>query len=223
MDKYIIVGVDTMLNDICDVIHAHGGKVAAVFQNMPEGEVKRGPTIARRVEMLGYPVDLHDSLDKFSIEKGYKYVQGLNSVQKYKMVEALQAEHDIEFESLVHPEAYVGSNVTLGEGVFVNARAVIAPNAHLDDFCSVNRLAVVGHDAYVGKYTRLGPSVALAGSVTIGSHCSICISSTIIDYVEVGDWTVIGAGAVVSKDIPAGKVAVGAPARVIKSNEARGP
>lgn len=221
MDKYVIVGADTLLNDICDVIHALGGKVCAVYQNMKELPVEKGLSIKKRVAMLGYPVELHGSLDGFSPEPGIKYVQGLNSVQKYKMIGELKSEHDIAFATLVHPDASIGSNVHIGEGVFINAKAAIAPNARLDDFCSINRLAAVGHDTRVGKFSRLGPSVSLAGSVSIGDYCSICISATVIDYVDVGDWSVVGAGSVVLKDMPAGKVAVGIPARVIKTNETK--
>jgi len=221
MDKYVIVGTDSMLNDIVDVIHALNGKVCAIYQNMKELPVRKGPTIKERIALLGYPVEVHDDLDSFSIKPGFKYVQGLNSVQKYKMIGELKSAFEIQFTTLIHPDAYLGSNVKIGEGVFINAKATIAPNAHIDDFCSINRSAVVGHDAYVGKFSRLGPSVSLAGSTTIGSHCSICISATVLDYVNIGDWSVIGAGAVVSKDIPEGKVAVGTPARVIRANEAR--
>jgi sugar O-acyltransferase (sialic acid O-acetyltransferase NeuD family) len=221
MKKYVIIGADSMLNDIFDIIHDQGHKVSAIFQNMKEPPVKKGPTIKERIALLGYPVEVFENLDSFSPKPGYCYVQGLTSVQKYKMIEELKAKFEIRFESLIHPEVYIGSNVKIGEGVFINAKATIAPNAHLDDFCSINRSVVVGHDAYVGKYTRLGPSVSLAGSTSIGNFCSIGISSTILDYVDIGEWSVIGAGAVVTKDIPEGKVAFGIPARVIKDNETR--
>lgn len=221
MKKYVILGTDSLLNDIFDIIHALGGKVHAIYQNMKEPPVKKGPTIKERITLLGYSVEVHENLESFAPKSGYSYVQGLNSVQKYKMIEELKAKFEIKFESLIHPEAYFGSNVKIGEGVLVNAKATIAPNAQLDDFCSINRSVVVGHDAYIGKYSRLGPSVSLSGSTTIGSYCSIGISSTILDYVDIGEWSVIGAGAVVTKDIPKGKVAFGIPARVVKDNETR--
>lgn len=221
MKKYVIIGTDQLLNDIFDIIHASGGKVHAIYQNMQEPPIKKGPSIKERISRLAYPVELYENLDSFYPKPGFMYVQGLSSVQKYKMIEKLKTKFDITFENLIHPEAYFGSNVKIGEGVLVNAKATIAPNAHLDDFCSVNRSVVVGHDAYIGKYSRLGPSVSLAGATSIGNKCSIGISSTILDYVSVGEWSVIGAGAVVTKDIPEGKVALGIPARVVRDNETR--
>lgn len=219
MKQFVILGTDPLLNDIFDIIHAKGGTIHAIYQNMKEPPLKKGPSIKDRIAKLDYSVEVYENLDSFRPSPEYVYVQGLNSVQKYKMIEELKAKFDIKFESLIHPEAYFGSNVKIGEGVFVNAKATIAPNAHLDNFCSINRSAVVGHDAYIGKYSRIGPSVSLAGLSTIGSHCSIGISSTILEYVEIGEWSVVGAGAVVTKNIPKGKVAIGIPARVVKDNE----
>jgi sugar O-acyltransferase (sialic acid O-acetyltransferase NeuD family) len=219
MKEYVIVGTDALLTDIFDIIHATGGKVAAVYQNMKPTPPKRGLSIQQRIDMLDYSVELYDSLETFSPTSGYTYIQGLNSVQKYKMIEELKERFDLTFGNLIHPEAYLGSNVTIGEGAFVNAKATIAPNAYLDDFCSINRSAVVGHDAYVGKYTRLGPAVSLAGATLINDKCSIGIGATILDYVEIGEWSVIGAGSVVTKDIPKAQVAYGIPAKIVKEND----
>ena len=218
MDKYVIVGVDAMFNDLCDVIHLLGGQVVDVYQNFPENPDAIGPSISERIQLLGYSCKLHENLNNFQVNPNYFYIQGLSSVKKYKMIEQLKAEHKIRFTSLVHPQAYIGSNVVIGEGVFINALTAVAPNTRLADFCSINRSSVIGHDVFIGKYTRLGPNVSLAGSTKIGSYCSICIAATVIDYVEVGDWSVVGAGSVVTKNIAAGKVAVGVPARVINSN-----
>jgi acetyltransferase-like isoleucine patch superfamily enzyme len=113
----------------------------------------------------------------------------------------------------------VGSNVHIGEGAIINARTVIAPNAFLDDFCSLNRATLVGHDVRIGKYTRVGPAVALAGNTRIGDKCSIGMSASVLDRVKIGDWTVIGAGALVTRDIPEKVVAYGIPARIIRPND----
>ena len=87
---------------------------------------------------------------------------------------------------------------------------------------------------YVGDYTMFAPNVTVATAghpilpelrekgyqynapVHIGKRCWIGAGALIMPGVAIGDDTVIGAGSVVTKDIPAGVVAVGNPCRVLR-------
>ena len=55
--------------------------------------------------------------------------------------------------------------------------------------------------------------MTLAGSVRVGTGADLGARATCIPGVRIGDWSVIGAGAVVTRDIPNGITAVGVPAR----------
>jgi sugar O-acyltransferase (sialic acid O-acetyltransferase NeuD family) len=171
------------------------------------------------VALLGYPVNIHDSLDNFVPEEGCFYVLGTVTPQIYVLVEELKAKYRLPLSALVHPKAYLGSNVHIGEGVTIFPGASIGSNTFLDDFSSVQRLAAIGHDAYIGKYTNIGPVVALAGTTRIGNKCRIGMGAIVLNYVEVGDWAVIGAGAIVTRDIPEKVVAYGVPAKVVRAND----
>ena len=75
-------------------------------------------------------------------------------------------------------------------------------------------IATLNHDFNPDKRANLHPSpVKIGKNVWIGSDC------TILPGVEIGDGAVIGAGSVVTKNIPANSIAVGNPARVIKQIE----
>ena len=81
-------------------------------------------------------------------------------------------------------------------------RVTLAPRVH-----------ILAHDASTKRelgYTRLG-------KVKIGSNVFIGANSTILPGVTIGDLVVIGAGSIVSRDVPENSVAVGNPARVIGS------
>jgi len=218
--RYIIFGSGSFLSDIFDLIHANSGMVAKIYQNVQEVQHSRVISLRQRVAYLGYDVEVYDSLDHFRPdESNYEYVIGCTTVLKYLLIDELKGKYKITFCRLIHPEAYLGSNVHVGEGVIINARAIIAPNVYLDDFSFINRAVSIGHDARVGKFTRIGPSATLAGSTKIGDKCSIGISATILDRVHIGDWVVIGAGAVVTKDIQDGVIAYGVPAKVVREND----
>lgn len=110
-----------------------------------------------------------------------------------------------------------GSNIHLGERVYFNFNCVVL------DVCPVK----------IGDYVFFGPGVQIYAathpidpverrtsefgkSVTIGSDVWVGGGAIICPGVTIGDRTVIGAGSVVTKDIPAGVVAAGNPCRVIR-------
>lgn len=74
---------------------------------------------------------------------------------------------------------------------------------------------LLAHDASVGYLTKS----TRVGVVEIGDHCFIGADTTILPNVRIGQWSIIGAGSVVTRDIPPHSVAAGNPARVICTTE----
>lgn len=110
-----------------------------------------------------------------------------------------------------------GENIYAGDDVFINFGAVILDGAKVT----------------IGKKTLIAPGVHIYTArhplniedrrmwedcrpVTIGEECWIGGHATICPGVTIGDRSVIGAGSVVTKDIPADSLAVGNPARMIR-------
>jgi sugar O-acyltransferase (sialic acid O-acetyltransferase NeuD family) len=219
MRRFIVIGAGNFLSDIFDIIHANGGRVHKIYQNVPETVRERTISLRERVSLLPYGIAIYDSLAEFEPEEGCEYALGFTVVEKQKVADAMKGRHGLHFSPLVHPEAYVGSNVRMGEGVIVSPRVTISPNTVLNDFVVVNRMASIGHDVEIGDHARIGPSVTLAAFCRIGARTSVNLGAIVLDRVHVGAETVIGAGSLVTKDIPAGVVAYGAPARVIRKKD----
>ena len=111
-----------------------------------------------------------------------------------------------------------GKHVHFGKNVYANFGLTMVDDTHI----------------YVGDYTLFAPNVVVAtaghpidpelrarglqynAAVHIGKNCWIGAGALIMPGVTIGDNTVIGAGSVVTKDIPAGVVAVGNPCRVMR-------
>jgi acetyltransferase-like isoleucine patch superfamily enzyme len=83
-------------------------------------------------------------------------------------------------------------------------------------FVTFNFDITVGHDCTVGDYATLAPGVHLSGYTKVGTGANLGAGTVTIPNVEIGDWSIIGAGAVVTKSLPPNCTAVGVPARVIK-------
>ena len=60
------------------------------------------------------------------------------------------------------------------------------------------------------------PSVNISGEVTIGEGVYIGTGAKLINQIEVGEYTIVGAGAVITKTLPSKCTAVGTPAKPIK-------
>jgi maltose O-acetyltransferase len=112
-----------------------------------------------------------------------------------------------------------GSNIFLGEDFYANHNCVILDVAEV----RIGDRVLFGPGVQVYATTHpLDPVERASGkefcaAVTIGNDCWIGGGAIILPGVTIGDKAVIGAGAVVTSDIPTGAVAVGNPARVIKS------
>jgi len=122
----------------------------------------------------------------------------------------------LRFRTLVHPSAVLTRHVELGEGVVITAGCVLTNNIRIGDHTHVNRMTTVGHDCIVGALVHLAPGVVLSGNVTVGDGCDLGTRACTIQGVTIGPRTVVGAGAVVIRDLPADCTAVGVPARVIE-------
>ncbi|MBT8154503.1 serine acetyltransferase [Epibacterium ulvae] len=76
--------------------------------------------------------------------------------------------------------------------------------------------AVVGPNCLLFQQVTLGTTAGRSGAPRLGGHVDVGAGAKLLGPVSIGDHAVIGANAVVLSDIPAGAVAVGSPARVIK-------
>lgn len=109
-----------------------------------------------------------------------------------------------------------GKNITIGKDVFINSGCHFQDQGgiFIGDGALIGHnvvLATVNHDLNPAKNRRnhFAP-------VKIGAHAWIGSNATILSGVTVGDWAVVAAGAVVTRDVPAMTVVGGVPAKVIK-------
>jgi sugar O-acyltransferase (sialic acid O-acetyltransferase NeuD family) len=130
----------------------------------------------------------------------------------------VQSFRRIVWSRAVHPAAYVHPSAELGPGTVVCAGAVIQPDTRIGAHAIINTGATVDHDCLVEDYAHLAPGVHLAGGVRVGRGAFLGIGSVVLPYCSIGDWTVVGAGGVVARDLPSRVTAVGVPARITRES-----
>ena len=155
------------------------------------------------------------------LEKQYDYnnTRPLEQEKRTQLLKEMFAEigEGCYIEPPLHSN-WGGHNVHFGKNVYANFNLTLVDDTHI----------------YVGDYTMLGPNVTLATAghpiypplrekgyqynipVHIGRNCWLGAGVIVMPGVTIGDNTVIGAGSIVTKDIPANVVAVGNPCRVLR-------
>jgi sugar O-acyltransferase (sialic acid O-acetyltransferase NeuD family) len=136
-----------------------------------------------------------------------------------KAYKRLNKIHHNFIASIIHPSSWLGDRVKIGKGSVIYANSVLDPDVNIGTGNIINKNCTVGHDSIFRDFVTLAPGVNIAGQVEIGCGCDFGINSAVIQNICIGEWSIIGGGAVVIKDLPARVVAVGVPAKIIRTHK----
>ena len=114
-----------------------------------------------------------------------------------------------------HPRSIVAEDVTIGAGSMLCAGAIVSTGAAIGRDAIVNTGATVDHHSTIGNHVHIGPGVHMGGEVRVDDGALIGIGATVIPGIQIGAWSIVGAGAVVIRDVPPGTTVVGCPAEPI--------
>lgn len=124
---------------------------------------------------------------------------------------------NIQYPSIIHPKVSISNDyVNIGKGCIICEGTIITCNIDIEDFVILNLSCTVGHDTKIGSFSSFMPTVNISGEVNIEQCVYVGTGAKIINLLEIGENTIIGAGAVVSKSLPSNCTAVGIPAKPIK-------
>lgn len=133
-----------------------------------------------------------------------------------KTREHIAENYALNYITLIHPSAVIGSGVEIGEGTVVMAGAVINSGSKIGRHCIINTGATVDHDCALADFVHISPGAHLGGTVVVGKRSWIGIGGCVGNNLAIEADCVIGAGGVVIKNIDAPGVYAGIPARKIR-------
>jgi sugar O-acyltransferase (sialic acid O-acetyltransferase NeuD family) len=120
-----------------------------------------------------------------------------------------------ETATMLDPTATIASSARVGDGSYVNARAILAAGVLAGESCAINRGASIGHHTVLEDYVSVGPGALTGGCCRLSEGAFLGVGAVIAPEVTVGAGAVVGSGAVVIGDVTAGSTVVGNPARPI--------
>lgn len=189
------------------------------------------------VEVVGF-------LDDNSDIQG-KYIQGVPVIGGIKLLENLQTTHGVkavycplgnnklrvkflsyakslgyDTPNYIHHSVVISPNVTIGQGVYILLGTSVMPHTVIDDYVMISMNVSLAHHNHIGTGVFLSTGCNFGASIYAKPYAYCGIASTIMTGIkEIGEDCLIGAGAVVIRDVPDKAVVAGVPAKVIKYKE----
>ena len=180
-------------------------RIEGILDDLPENRTR---------EILGCKViGTIDEAAKFS---ACRFVNGISSVASFRKIPGIVARTGLpadRFETVIHPRATIAASARVGAGSVVLAGSVICPDAVVGAHVIILQNTSVNHHTRVGDFATLSAGVTVLGSIEIGRNAFIGGGTTIAPLCRIGDAALVGAGSVVIRDVPAGCVVAGNPAR----------
>lgn len=165
-------------------------------------------------EMNGYKVIGGLScLDEFEIKPEVIVAIANYNVKKI-IVEKLEGK--LKFATVVHPDVYLNRTIKIGKGSIIYPAVIMTTNISIGNHVIVSPKCGIGHDSIIKDYVSLLWNVNISGFDVIEEGVLIGSGATIIQGKRVGYESIVGAGAVVVKDIDGNSTNVGVPTVRIK-------
>lgn len=197
-----------------DLINQNGDEILAFFDNN-----KKIESPIENIPLLG---DFDDFKNWAEMMKNISKIHLLVAIGGSKGKDRFEIQNSLLNYGLapiiaIHPKSYVANNVEIGEGTQILALTCIAPGVRIGKACIINHKASIDHESILFDGVHVAPNATLCGCVEVGEFSFIGAGAVILPRIKIGKNSIIGAGAVVTKNVPDFCTVVGNPARIIKN------
>jgi sugar O-acyltransferase (sialic acid O-acetyltransferase NeuD family) len=185
-------------------------KFAGFLDNDPE---------KNNVDFYGYPIlGGIEMVNKLSgPDTGFVNLITGNTRTRYEVSKAIVTAGG-RLTNFIHPSIDL-TMCRIGVGIYLQESVVTQANVEIGDNSSIHIGALIGHETIIGESVFIAHACSVSGCCHIGDGVFVGTNATILPRINVGKWATIGAGAVITKDIPDYAVVVGNPGKIVKFNE----
>ncbi len=215
INKILIIGASGHAKVIIDIIEKEGkyeifglidsfkNKGDSIFNYKILGTEKDLPKLFKdHDDIVGGIVAIGDNYTRMKI-----YLDISSKIKNFNFINA------------IHPSSVVCRNVTIEKGSVIMPGAVISSDVKIGKQCIVNTNSTVNHDCIIEDFVSIAPGATLAGGVKVGKCTAISLGANVLEMINIGKHTIIGAGSLVNKNIGSYKKAYGLPAKEISDRK----
>lgn len=201
--KVVIIGAGGHSKVIADIIE----KSNDILVGFLDDNLEKGKNIIINYSVLG---KIEDCLKIKEQDNEIEFIIGIGSNNIRKKI---ANNYKLNYYTAIHPSAQIGLDVMIEEGTAVMANACINSGAKVGKHSIINTGAIIEHDNIIQDYVHISPNSALAGTVKIGENTHVGIGAIVKNNVTICSNCIIGAGAVVVKNVEDQGTYIGVPAQ----------
>ncbi len=210
--KIAIIGGGGFAKEVIEVAEMLGHQIYGIFAN-------KKSNIAYQYK--GYLDELlaqKDNFDGVIIAIGAINKEGMLA---RKMIINFLTKHNIPAISLVSPQAFVSVSAKIGDGVYIAHSVIISTDSRVGNHCIFNHQADIGHDVIISTNCSIAPQVFIGGNCVIKDNVMIGVASTLMQGIEIGEFSVIGMKSLVIKSLKPHSFVFALPSKVsVNQNKA---
>jgi acetyltransferase-like isoleucine patch superfamily enzyme len=131
----------------------------------------------------------------------------------------------------IRKNAKIGKKCNIGKSVYIDMNVIVGNNCKIQNFATLYKGLVVGNEVFIGPHVCFTNDIYPRAEIwfeekiaktLVKDGASIGANSTIIAGITIGKYSMIGAGSVVTKDVPDFALVVGNPARIVGQVDEKG-
>ncbi|GHU68127.1 hypothetical protein FACS189413_04300 [Bacteroidia bacterium] len=152
-------------------------------------------------------------------EQGYKFLFGLHRTDGGKAFVDLFYDLGLSAEKMatfIHPTAYVAPDAIIKEGSVIMPYVMISSYATIGFNALIMTGATIGHNTCLGEFNHIASQAVVGAYLKFGTGVHIGLNATAREYLSIGDYSTLGMGAVLTKDMGNNEIWAGNPAKLLR-------
>ena len=211
MKNIVLIGGGNQAHYTIDIIEREGKyNIVGIIDSIHEvGSDRFG------YKILGRQEDIVEIINQHQIQGGLITI-GDNWIRHIVSDQILKLLPNFEFVNAIHPSVIIGNNVKLGVGITAMAGVIFNPKSSIGNFTFFATGAQIEHDCIISDFASVSAGSVTGGYVKLGKFSALTLGVTVLDRLEIGENTVVGAGSLILKSLPSDVLVYGNPVSIIR-------